>query len=52
MPKRRYVKERNESNTVGIGEYQEGLEAERKEKQLVNRLREELKIYQPVVVEA
>ena len=52
VPKRRYVKGKRENNTVNIGEYRVGLDAEQKQKKLVYRLKEELKIYQPVVIEA
>ncbi len=36
---------------VNIGEYRKGLGQEKKEKELVDSMREQLKKYQPVVVE-
>ena len=36
---------------MNIGEYKLGLDQEKKEKELINKLREELKVFQQVVVE-
>lgn len=49
MPKRRHPKLKIEKNTVTIGEYKIELEAEKREKQLVDKLKDQLKVYQPAV---
>lgn len=49
MPKRRHQKLKIENNTVTIGEYKIELEAEKKEKQLVDKLKDQLKVYQQAV---
>lgn len=36
---------------MNIGEYKLGLDQEKKEKELVDKLREKLRVFQPVVVE-
>ena len=36
---------------MNIGEYKLGLDQEKKETELVDKLREELRVFQPVVVE-